>query len=173
MGSGHALLAPVPALHIDSALDRCADLGAVAFGTRNYDTFVNKKERGLVPGDPVFVYVSHGEGNWDREVSLEASFVTYVEGDSQFSWQLDLGEDRRVPAGIAPYRPETCLRDGEDEQPLNERPLGWWVVSALRPADDRRTVGSFVSVDGGPLFQQDPHGVHPVPRYPLVVNDTR
>ena len=77
MGSGHALLAPVPAMHIDSALDRCADLGAVAFGTRTYDTFVDRKERGLFPGDPVFIYVSQVRGiGTERSRSRRASSRT-------------------------------------------------------------------------------------------------
>jgi hypothetical protein len=56
---GVALLAPVPSLHLKSAVETCIEQGKVAFGSMSVDVF-GKLEREFGFGIPVYIYASIG-----------------------------------------------------------------------------------------------------------------
>ncbi len=58
---GVALLAPVPSLHLKSAVETCAEHGKVAFGSMKADVF-ETVERDFGFGIPVYIYASTHHG---------------------------------------------------------------------------------------------------------------
>jgi hypothetical protein len=58
---GVALLAPVPSLHLKSAVETCIEQGKVAFGSMSVDVF-GKLEREFGFGIPVYIYASTHHG---------------------------------------------------------------------------------------------------------------
>lgn len=89
-----ALLAPVPCVHMEAALQACRDTGLVAFGTGKKSLFVDLDECPLIgPGLPVLVYVSQTGITTGKEagasylrgpiVSYEGTFAKWRAADRQ------------------------------------------------------------------------------------------
>jgi len=70
--SGYALLAPVPKLHVISALEVLKTKEFVCFGSNSWEVFTK-----LEIGAKTYIYVSHAEG--EGEIGYEAKFCGTVD----------------------------------------------------------------------------------------------
>jgi len=62
---GIGILAPVPAVHLTSAMETCAKVGRVAFGSGSWEVFAKANEVYGI-GIPVLIYASHPEDDPDH-----------------------------------------------------------------------------------------------------------
>src|SRR5207249_12176657 len=70
-----ALLAPVPRVHLESALETDTPDGQATFGTRAWELFneLDQRRAGL-PVD-VYIYESHQEGSFEGKVTWHARYI--------------------------------------------------------------------------------------------------
>jgi hypothetical protein len=70
-----ALLAPVPLIHLESALETETPDGQAAFGTRAWELFNELAQmRAGLPVD-VYIYESHPEGSFEGKVTWHARYI--------------------------------------------------------------------------------------------------
>ena len=142
-----ALLAPVPAEHLQSGQIVCEDEGFVAFGSRKWELFrkVEAERQGLPV--PVLIYTSH------EDVAAKMSFIVSWTGLYVGSAETSTGAH---PLGMK-HRPPTTGPQGSDN-------LGHWAVfwhvaklSPL-PKGQRFPISTLQTVKGGWRKDKPPRG---------------
>lgn len=133
-----ALLAPVPLVHLESALATVASKGRAAFGTTKWE-LINKLE-GLRKnmGVDVYIYASHGDGYHDPETQWRGTYVGYAKD----KWEA------------APYRPESAASDSVNGEI-------YWLVQDLRKAPETAMpIAEFTPFGGKEAYGHafTPHG---------------
>ncbi|MBS7539398.1 hypothetical protein [Ancylobacter lacus] len=142
-----AVLAPVPAVHLTSALAVCAERGRVAFGTRDTDFFPDlAQEYGA--GIDVFVVATSGYGDPDGLAGriFCSTFAGFVPADKR----RGLHPDPSV-------RPYTTLDPADPDTPC----FGFWEVSGLALLPPAVRLASFSGLSGSRLARppRRPHFV--------------
>ncbi len=125
-----ALLAPVPLEHLMDGQQTIRAKGKVAFGSGVFERFLKLDElRKGLPVD-VYIYESHGQGQYDFRVSWRARYIGYV--NSIFGAH---------PDGMT-FRPAST---GLYEADNSGHWAVFWEVDSLKtiPEDDRQHVGDF------------------------------
>jgi hypothetical protein len=137
-----ALLAPVPAIHLESALLTVTPNGRVAFGTTKWE-LINELEaqRKDMPVD-VYIYASHGNGCHDGAATWRATYVGYAKD----KWEA------------APYRPVSTATDSDNGEVF-------WLVEGLRRVSNESVALTQFTGFG----KKKPYGPDFVPRGPLLV----
>lgn len=139
-----ALLAPVPLVHLESALETDTPDRHIAFGTRDWELF-NKldQSRAGMPVD-VYIYESHPEeGSFEGKVTWHARYVR-LEADSH---------------NAKPYRPKSTETDNFEGEV-------YWIVERLRRMEPNEhiPVGDFIGFD-----HAKPYGRSFPPHRPLLI----
>jgi hypothetical protein len=113
-----ALLAPVPLEHLIDGQKIVAKEGKVAFGSRAWETFreLDNLRKGM-PVD-VYIYESHGNGQYDFTLSWRARYTRTVESD--------LGAH---PDGMK-FRPASTAKYANDN---SGHWAVFWEVDSLQP----------------------------------------
>lgn len=106
---GFAVLAPVPRVHMDSALEVLEKLDFALFGSDAFEFFLKTEV-----GAKVLFYVSHESSKSEAVVSYEGVYKGY-ESDPVKMRQLEK----------AGYRPSSTVNDGKWG--------GYWKVSGVKP----------------------------------------
>jgi hypothetical protein len=138
-----ALLAPVPRVHLESALQTETPERRAAFGTKAWELFnVLDKRRAGLPVD-VYIYESHPEGSFEGRVTWRARYIRL--------------EPNRHKA--KPYRPESTKSDTFEGEIF-------WIVEGLRrmQPNEHIPVADFVGFGG-----KKPYGKSFPPHRPLLV----
>jgi hypothetical protein len=138
-----ALLAPVPRVHLHSALETVTPDGQAAFGTKARELFneLDQKRAGL-PVD-VYIYQSHPEGSFEGKATWHARYVR-------------LEPDRHESK---PYRPKSTETDSVEGEV-------YWTVERLRQMQPTEyiSVADFVG-----FGRSKPYGKLFPPHRPLLV----
>jgi hypothetical protein len=138
-----ALLAPVPRVHLESALETQTPDGQAAFGTRAWELFndLDQRRAGL-PVD-VYIYESHSEGSFEGKVTWHARYVR-------------LEPDRHK---AKPYRPKSTETDTFEGEV-------YWTVEWLRrmQPNEHIPVADFIG-----FGHRKPYGQSFPPHRPLLV----
>jgi hypothetical protein len=137
-----ALLAPVPLVHLESAVEPTPD-GQVAFATRDWELF-NKLEQhraGMLVD--VYIYESHPEGSFQGKATWHARYVR-------------LEPDRHK---AKPYRPKSTESDTLEGEV-------YWIVEGLRQIEpnEQIPVADFIG-----FGKSKPYGKSFPPHRPLLV----
>ena len=114
-----ALLAPVPAILMRSAIDICATKGTVAFGTNAFEVFAKLDEQ-YGEGVPVLIYPTGQHGDPDGVCSPGSASFRAVYRRTQQAWR------GKHPA--PELRPATTI--GGDQQDTNWA-LFWEITSLV------------------------------------------
>lgn len=141
-----ALLAPVPRVHLESALMEQRDL--VAFGTNAFELFGKLRTSGALPVEVYIVATNNDGRGYDQSPSFKATCLRYVESSEVSRAEL---------ISMRPISTESDSAWG-----------GYWVVSGLKkiPEKERRRLVDFIPAVKGEKFSPDyrargPIRVHP------------
>ncbi len=138
-----ALLAPVPLVHLESALETDTPERQTAFGTRGWELF-NKLDhsRAGMPVD-VYIYESHPEGSFTGKATWHARYVR-IETDRHKA---------------KPYRPKSTETDTFGGEV-------YWIVERLRRMEPNEhiPVADFIGFD-----HSKPYGNSFPPHRPILV----
>ncbi|MCX6621571.1 MAG: hypothetical protein NTY38_10930 [Acidobacteria bacterium] len=138
-----ALLAPVPLVHLESALETKTPDGQVAFGTKAWELFNKLDERRAGLPVDVYIYESRPEGSFEGKVTWHARYIR-------------LEPDRGKAKPFRPKSTETDTFDGEV----------YWTVESLR----RMKPGEYIAVaDFTGFGHRNPYGKSFPPHRPLLV----
>ena len=139
------LLAPVPCLHLPSAMETCAIQGRVAFATQKAELF--EADTALTPasGWNVLIYASRpdlgvpqGYRNRVSRVSFSAVFVAWVRADRH---------GRHPNPSVRPV-------STEDDTPV----MGFWEIADLQPLDQLVPLTTFRTAANGRRVNREPRG---------------
>jgi len=147
-----ALLAPVPREHLDEGLKTFQAMNKVAFGSRAYDVFIKLDQECNGKPVDVFIYESHGSGQYDFRVSWRARYLKNVPAINGAH-----------PDGMT-FRPESTAKYPGDNEGGDW--LLFWEVDSLQPISDeeRVHVGTF-----SPFGKKKPYGNSFAPRGPMLI----
>ncbi len=146
-----ALLAPVPLVHLQDAVDVCEAQGKVAFGSRAWEVFRQLDlERNGAPVD-VYIYASMGRTADRLEASWHGRYIGHVEA-----------KNGAHPDGMRFRPPSTAVNPSDNK--------GYWAVfwevDSLRELapEDRIPTGEFIGYDSGKAYKKNF-----IPEGPLLV----
>jgi hypothetical protein len=128
---GVAILAPVPAVIIDSALETCTREGVVAFGTNAFEVF-HRVEEEYGPGRPVIIKPTprHGDPRGYARMTFSGLFERFTKADRQ---------------GLHPEpakRPAVTLNPEDADTPV----YGFWEISNFQLMPNRVSLVSLRAV---------------------------
>ncbi|MCJ2086452.1 hypothetical protein MKK88_10670 [Methylobacterium sp. E-005] len=128
---GVAILAPVPAVIIDSAMETCAREGVVAFGTNAFEVF-HRVEEEYGTGIPVIIKPTsrYGDPKGYARMSFSGKFERFTKADRQ---GLHPEPEKRPAVTLSPEDPDTPV-------------YGFWEISNLRLMPNQVSMGSLRAV---------------------------
>lgn len=136
-----ALLAPVPKIHLQSALGTLDKWGSVAFGSNKFEVFQKLDKECDGKTVDVYIYASHADGSFDPDVSWLARYIRSV---------------------------EHCDPKLRPTSSINDTPFGvYWIVDQLR-CDDRKKRLHVAELKG--FRKNKPYSLKFVPEGPLLID---
>jgi hypothetical protein len=142
-----ALLAPVPSVHLASALEH--GMTTIALGTRAWET-LTEFTRVAGRGAPVVIYASHDEGGQQPATTWTGTFGQY----------RDAEHNGLVPRALKPYRPPSMAQEDREARHW----FGYFTIDGLDRLDEPKMLTDLRQWSGeaplSPAFV--PHG-------PLIV----